>query len=260
MFENGWSFCIVTNKMFPDTINGCIDSVLNVFDKHTQKFEIIVIGNSKINYADRSNIYAIDFQEKVFSPTLTRPRLSRFKREKKLSLFFYKEGWITKKKNIAASLAKYNKLCILHDYVALDQNWLSGFQLFGENWDVCTTKIFNKDGKRHRDWLTWDYPVIGRALAPYDCTSLTKYMYINGAYFCVKKEFYMNNMLDEKLCWGEGEDVEWSKRIRKKTNFTINPNSSVTYLKLKQYEDTPECWNENNKKLYKELGYDFEEV
>ena len=41
--------------------------------------------------------------------------------------------------------------------------------------------------------------------------------------------------LNENLSWGEGEDVEWSHRVRKKHNFSINHFSTV---KLQKHKDT----------------------
>ena len=43
----------------------------------------------------------------------------------------------------------------------------------------------------------------------------------------------LNNKLKESLNWGQGEDVEWSKRIRNITDFKMNMYSSVKLLKSK---------------------------
>lgn len=49
----------------------------------------------------------------------------------------------------------------------------------------------------------------------------------------IKRDFYLKHPLDEKLRWGEGEDVEWSIDVRKYTKFSFNPHSIVTYSKQK---------------------------
>jgi len=79
-------------------------------------------------------------------------------------------------------------------------------------------------------------------------------MYISGTYFCVKKKFFLKFPLNERLFWGEGEDVEWSLRIRKVTKFKMNSKSVVKYLKLKPSDDAPYCdsWV-NNSKLLEEI-------
>ena len=80
----------------------------------------------------------------------------------------------------------------------------------------------------------------------------TNYMYIPGMYFCVKKIFFLTNLLNEKLFWGESEDIEWSKRVRKQTVFKINTYSLVKYLKQKPVDWS--VWLENEKKLNKLLN------
>ena len=69
----------------------------------------------------------------------------------------------------------------------------------------------------------------------YNCLSiyLSKYMYISGAYWVAKKEVMLEFPLDENLCWGEGEDVAWSKQVREKYTFSMNPYSTVRTLKFK---------------------------
>jgi hypothetical protein len=39
--------------------------------------------------------------------------------------------------------------------------------------------------------------------------------------------------LDDNLCWGQGEDVDWSKRVRQRYNFSMNSYSTVRSLKFK---------------------------
>jgi hypothetical protein len=74
--------------------------------------------------------------------------------------------------------------------------------------------------------------VVGReCLIPYDISHLTKFMYISGGYFIVKKNIMLEFPLDERLGWGEGEDVIWSKQVRQKYKFSMNPHSEVLIAK-----------------------------
>lgn len=76
--------------------------------------------------------------------------------------------------------------------------------------------------------------LIGRdCIIPYNFSNLTKYMYISGTYWISKKNVMLEFPLNEKLSWGESEDVEWSKRVREKYIFEMNENSSVSFLKYK---------------------------
>jgi hypothetical protein len=45
----------------------------------------------------------------------------------------------------------------------------------------------------------------------------------------------IDNPLDERRGWGQGEDVEWSFRCRNFWNYKMNSNSSVRFLKAKMY-------------------------
>ena len=70
-------------------------------------------------------------------------------------------------------------------------------------------------------------------LIPYDMTHLSKYQYISGTYWVAKKDIMLQFPLDENLCWGQGEDVLWSKQVREKYHFSMNPYSTVKSLKFK---------------------------
>ena len=58
-------------------------------------------------------------------------------------------------------------------------------------------------------------------------------VYVYSGAWVAKKKLMENFPLDENLAWGEGEDVEWSKRIRDKIEFKFNSYSQVKLLKYK---------------------------
>jgi hypothetical protein len=252
-YKKGWSFCIITGPNNELILEQCVEKILLEF-MHQENFEIIVIGNPKdikINLSEKVKI--IPFNEEFFS--LSFSNIIRAVKEMSLKRLFFRTGAICHKKNLAAKIACFDKLCIMHDYVGLDIGWREGYEIFHESWDVAMNKIYDINNNRHRDWLIWDDPRLGGAcLLPYE--GYSNYMYIPGTYFCVKKEFFLNNLLNEKLFWGEAEDVEWSKRIREKTVFKMNIHSSVKYLKQKPKNDCPNCpsWEERNKKAQDMYG------
>jgi hypothetical protein len=248
MGNNAWSFCIVTSGSEDDSLREVITSIEAEFCAHP--YEIIIIGNTKIR-PNNIKIRVVEFNEEIFSLNISNFFKNVFKL--KLKKAIYRTGWITGKKNLSVRLAQYENVCLMHDYVKLQPGWLSGFQNFTDDWLVCITKVSNKDGSRHRDWMTWDYPGVGAALLPYHIH--VNYIYLSGAYFCVKKDFYLTNPLNEKLFWGEAEDVEWSCRVRNLTRFIINTDSSVTYTKLKPLNEAPYCrdWVSRSEKLIKLL-------
>jgi len=162
-----------------------------------------------------------------------------------------KKSWITRKKNIITEQAKYENIVYLHDYIKFEPDWYEGWLKFGDDWDMAMNKIVGQNGERFRDWCYWDNPKYGSArhiqekwtngpmlcqgearLANYNSTE-TNYMYVSGSYFVAKKQFMLDNSLDESLGWGEGEDVEHSLRVRPFWNYKMNQNSTVSLMKEK---------------------------
>lgn len=202
-----FTFGIITNGN-DDMINKIIDSVES---QNIPNYEVIIVGNCNIN---RKNTTIIPFDESI------------------------KRGWITKKKNIITNLAKYENIVYMHDYIKLEDGWYEGQLKSGNDFKIRMDKILNQNGTRFRDWCIWPHngnqmdQIIDRdCLIPYDMIHLSKYMYISGSYWIGKKDVMTEFPLNEQLIWGHGEDVEWSKRIRLKYDFNMNPNSSVKIMK-----------------------------
>jgi len=227
--RTGWSVVIITNGKSNETLLKTIASAEK--ELHSSNGEIIIVGPPNLPLPANSKI---------------KIKYIRYYDSKRLP------GLITRKKNLGARAAEYDKLVICHDYIFFEAGWKNGYDKFGDNFDVCINKIINLDGKRNWDWVTFDYPNIGMALLPYD-TECTRYQFIGGMYFVVKRDFFLANPLNEKLRWAEAEDIDWSKRIRKKTIFKFNPFSTVSFSKLKP--GLSHQMIENSIKLEKILKY-----
>jgi hypothetical protein len=204
-----FTFGIITNNGVH--ISEVIESIVNL---NIEKYEIVVVGNLDRNLIEKFNLNFIPYEDD--------------------SAIFN----ISVKKNIITEKSIFENIVYLHDYIKLDENWYSGFLEFGNDFDVCMTKMKNKEGIRYRDWCLWEDDAIKfvsprNYLIPYEIQNLSSMMYISGAYWVAKKKFMTENRLNESLKWGQGEDVEWSLRIRNKISFKINTGSSVTLLKEK---------------------------
>lgn len=206
-----FTFGIITDGTQDSNIEQIINSIESQ-EIPKDKFEIIIIGSSRVK---RKNTIIVPFEENI------KPR------------------WITKKKNLITELAKFENIVFLHDYIILNPNWYLRFQEFGNDFDICMTRMINNDGTRYRDW-TLDIhkatelgiPLYSRKLLlPYDIKHLSKYQYISGAYWIAKRQIMRNYRLDEDLCWGQGEDIKWSMEVNQKYKFSINKMSSVFLLK-----------------------------
>jgi len=217
-----FTFGIVTNKnmVFVDRV---ISSILGM-DIPEDRFEIITIGGMT-NYTHK-NITSYPFEESDLG------------------------GWITKKKNLITSYAKFDNIVYLHDYLVFDKDWYKSFLKFGDKFDICMSKIITEDGLRYRDWTFYSGLVKGLPIPddvksimfasgnwyiPYSVSNknLKKYMYINGAYWIAKKQVMQEFPLNESLFWGQGEDVEWSKRVVTKYDLSLNPDSIIRLIKHK---------------------------
>jgi hypothetical protein len=209
------SFCIITNGNNEAGLSRVIKSILR---SNLPDSEILVLGQSSLLEA---NVKFIDFNENE------------------------KPGWITRKKNLLAKVASGEILIIMHDYIELDYGWNMSLQksLLENDWEVAIPKIFNLDGTRYRDWLIWPHNGIyldkyfsktRRCLMPYTLNLVPDLMYVSGAFFMCKRQFFLSNTLDESLAWGEGEDVEWSKRVRDKWKLKVFRHCGVRLQKQKE--------------------------
>lgn len=223
-----FTFGIITSSVNPIIhLNQTINSIIQL---NIPNYEIVIIGGNKEYQSNNLSIYP--FEENPNG------------------------GWITKKKNLITKHAKYENIVYMHDYIVFHKDWYINFLNFGNDFKVCMNQIVNLDGTRFRDWTLWAESAeeIGIPnpyyLIPYNIKNLSKLMYFSGSYWVAKKEIMEEFPLNEDLLWGQSEDVEWSKRIREKYNFSINENSIVRLLKYKN----PAFFNCNNLEKIKELN------
>lgn len=203
-----FTFGIITGGNNDSMITKIIESIES---QEIPNYEIIIVGGCNIK---RDNVRLIPFNESI------RP------------------SWITKKKNIITNEAKYENIVYTHDYIGFNDGWYNGQLKAGGDYKVRMDKILTKEGIRFRDWCIWpkngnimDSTIGRQCLIPYDITHLSKYMYISGSYWIAKKSVMVEFPLNESLSWGQGEDVQWSKEVRIKYEFSMNTNSTVQILK-----------------------------
>jgi hypothetical protein len=202
-----WTFGIITGYQDSERLKNIIDNIISL---NIPEFEILIVGGNRGDFfVDYPQVKFIDFDESQ------------------------KPLWITKKKNIIANLAMYENIVIMHDYHVFENDWYVNFKSFGTDWDICSCPQYLITGARNpMDWSLWDKPGHGRAWSlEYDDWSQTQYMYISGGFFIVKKHVLLEEPLNESLGWNEGEDVEWSLRIRDKYVMKCNKNSIVRHNK-----------------------------
>lgn len=208
------TFGIITDGSVDSRIYDIINSIQH---QKIPRCEVIVVGGNKVWAASGITTLHIPFKEITKNGN----------------------GWITRKKNLITENAKYDIIVYMHDYLKLAEGWYKGFCKFCieyPDWDVAMNCINNQDDSRYRDWVIWDDPDYKgfpqTALPSYDYNK-TQFMYVSGAYWVAKKYVMEDIPLNEKLFWCEGEDVEWSLKMREKYKYVFNPYSFVDMLKYK---------------------------
>lgn len=199
------TFAIITDGKVDDRIERIIDSI----EAQTiPEYEVLIVGGL-VSTIDRRNTVHVSFDE------ATQPM-----------------GWITRKKNLATELAQYDNIVYLHDYHVFLPGWYPAVVAFDRPWDIQMHAIELIDGTRMLDWLTWDHPELPRYTPiPYDRHDLQPWQYISGGYWMASRNAMVLNPLDVQYMSHQGEDVEWSLRIRNRTIWVMNPHARVRHNK-----------------------------
>ncbi len=248
---------IETSKIVtqPDKIVNFVPEIIKRIEKFIPDCQIIVVGGPIIK---DPNVFYIPFDDdRIKGGT-----------------------WITKKKNIITQCADNDIIVYTHDYIAPNEDFYPGFCKFGTDWDICMVKNLQSDGKRYTDWKAWDDPIFGdRKLARYkdlhwfdknkyityngesaivpDAYDRTRYMAIFGHFWIAKKHVMIEEPLNEEVFYNEGEDIEWSLRVRHKYKYMLNTESSVVLLKDKRLNDPKRKYTKYGR--YKNQKFHWEE-
>jgi hypothetical protein len=177
---NRWTFGIVSNGMRQDWVDLCIQSIRN---QKIPEYEIIICGKYHGKDGDLKYIHFERGDDR---------------------------GWITKKKNLINSLAKYQNICLMHDRYKLSDDWFEKTKEYGNSFEFLSNPQYFND-IRAGDWIS-----LGRRkfaahkIRLIDYRDWDKYIIISGGLFISKKNILKKVPLNESLYWNEGEDVQLS--------------------------------------------------
>lgn len=194
----GWSIIILTYN-----INKNIKLKINKYKKifKTKDHEIIVLTNFNKNNISIKGVRLINLKTKNIT--------------------------LGKKRNLAVNISNFSKIIMSLDYFIINKFKLNNLEKEISKNDLLIPKIKTIDQKRYLDWLTLDYPKIGKSLLPYNL-KYRRYMYFHGSYFVFKKKFIKKNPFSNFLDHQQGEDVDWSLKVRKKIRFSLSKNIDLT--------------------------------
>jgi glycosyltransferase involved in cell wall biosynthesis len=140
-------------------------------------------------------------------------------------------GWITRKKNLICSEAKYSDIIVFHDRYEFSPSFFDTFDQWGVGYGIASPKTILKDGNRALDWAVVrgsNYSWCEGGLLNYRDNS--QYSYVPGGVTMVRKSFWEKFPWAEDLFWNEHEDVELSRRIQRANEFIyMFPGKIVTH-------------------------------
>ena len=196
--KKGWSIIFLTYNI-NDNLKSKIKKYKEIFK--LKKHEIIILANFNKNKISIKGVRLINLNTKKIT--------------------------LGKKRNLGIKLSNYSNLIMTLDYFVLDKFKLRNIEREISKNDILIAKIKTLDKKRYLDWVFLDYPKIGKALCPYNLKD-RRYMYFHGSYIISKKKFMKKNLYSNYLDHRQGEDVDWSLKVRKKIKFKLSKNIDIT--------------------------------
>lgn len=181
-----WSFGIITNGKKNKQVEDLIDSIVS---QNIPNYEIIICGDFK---SDNQHIVLID----------------DVKIENEI------RGPITIKKNKIVQQAKYENLMLLHDRYLLPNDWFQRMKNYGNYFDLLAIPNIGPNGGRVNDWGEYNgkpSQIYRKTSAILPYSTWSDGWYSQGGLLVIKKNLYNLIKLDNRLFWGELEDVQFSQ-------------------------------------------------
>jgi hypothetical protein len=192
----GWSFGILTAGPSPVALT----MICDLLRLCPEPVEVIICGPLPEGVPDDSRIRQIDLER-------PEPR-----------------GWITRKKNLLADAARYDKICLMHDRFVVTDCFFSAMVRYGENFPIVTfPQVYYPDASRSFMLRYPDYQVLldperdwnssGAKLFDGDLIFHPKYndyyptAFCCGGVYIARKSLWRLVQQDESLFHCEWEDV-----------------------------------------------------
>jgi len=191
----GFSFCIITDGRRPGLLQEEIESIKALA---LEPSEIIVAGSVPPGLTD--DVIIIDAPELAFA------------------------GRLGAMRNRACARAQFDRLIVADDDMYFHPSFAAGVHAAGDAHDVLCVRLLNPDGTRFWDWATIGGPRGHRLL---DYAETDDHVYITGGLAIMRAHVHDRVPWDEARGFYQGEDVEWSARVRA-AGFTIGFNAQAT--------------------------------
>lgn len=202
---NKWSFGIITNGKNEEQVDQLVNSIVAQNIPH---FEIIICGDYQPKHSSVKILSDVEIISDIRAP-------------------------ITRKKNKIVSQAKFENLFILHDRYSLPLSWFKKMKEYGNFFELLIVPNIGPSGKRVNDYIQFTgfpdeivrFKTISNSLR---YNQWNNRLYSQGGILIIKKTLYNEVCLDNRLFWGELEDVQFSKIFQLKGYLTyLDVNNKV---------------------------------
>ncbi len=191
---DSFAFCLVTDGRKPDAVRAFVQSVLALEDVGTTMREILICGPGSVvlDLGDLGNEIRLVPQPEMFTS----------------------QGWITRKKNLIVQQTDAENILLAHDRYTLAPGFLKAMRRYGGDFDVIVPRQETKEGHRIpdwvmlTDWLNWSTP------GWMEYGDYHPHLYVNGGVTIAKAALLKRTGWSELLFWGQGEDVELTRRLQ----------------------------------------------
>jgi len=206
-----WTFGTITNGKNIDKVDDLLESIIK---QNIPYCEILVCGPYPITGKYYNNKFV-----KIL-PDVLLENDCRFP--------------ISRKKNSIILEAKYQNIFILHDRFILPDNWFIKMNDYGNYFDYINIPTIDYKGNRFMvDWMIFSYPITRRNFynRPLNYNNWSPQIIVQGGAILVKKYLLINNLIDQRLHWGELEDIHHSKiAFLNGAFFYLDPNNKIISL------------------------------
>lgn len=196
--EPGWSFLIITNGKRPGKLAREIESIRAL---KIPQFEILVGGEPPTELPDGvGTVLAVDAA---------------------------RNGRLGEMRNALTAAARYDHFVVVDDDFIFHDDFYTGLQRYGDDWEALSVRILNPDGSRFWDWATHGGP---RGHVLLDYTDDDDHVYITGGLILLKAEVADRVKWDDGRGFYQGEDLDFSSRLRKAgIRPSFNRHSTTTH-------------------------------
>jgi glycosyltransferase involved in cell wall biosynthesis/Tfp pilus assembly protein PilF len=196
--EPGWSFLIITNGKRPRKLAREVESIRAL---KIPQFEILVGGEPPTELPEGvGTVLAVDAA---------------------------RNGRLGEMRNALTAAARFDHFVVVDDDFIFHDDFYTGLQRYGDDWEALSVRILNPDGSRFWDWATHGGP---RGHVLLDYTDDDDHVYITGGLILLKAEVADRVKWDDGRGFYQGEDLDFSSRLRKAgIRPSFNRHSSTTH-------------------------------